>query len=141
MTHEVLLTIDGSQRFQDEAPETTSLVTDGTLRVEDGAVILSYAESELTGMRGTQTTFRIEKDRVTLTRTGAVQSVMVFSVGQEDRSLYDIGVGALMICVRTERISSTMDENGGVLEVFYAISIEDDTAGAIHYRITARRKT
>ena len=141
MTHEVLLTIDGSQRFQDEAPETTSLVTDGTLRVEDGAVILSYAESELTGLSGTQTTFRIEKDRVTLTRTGAVQSVMVFSVGREDRSLYDIGVGALMICVRTERISSTMDENGGVLEVFYAISIEDDTAGAIHYRITARRKT
>ena len=140
MTHEVLLTIDGSQRFQDEAPETTSLVTDGTLRVEDGAVILSYAESELTGLSGTQTTFRIEKDRVTLTRTGAVQSVMVFSVGQEDRSLYDIGVGALMICVRTERISSTMDENGGVLEVFYAISIEDDTAGEIHYRITARRK-
>ena len=117
MTHEVLLTIDGTQRFQNDTPETTSLVTDGTLRVEDGAVILSYAESELTGMRGTQTTFRIEPDRVTLTRTGAVQSVMVFAVGREDRSLYDVGVGALMICVRTERISSTMDENGGVLEV------------------------
>ncbi len=141
MTCEVLLTIDGVQRFQNEAPETTKLVTDGTLRTENGAVLLSYAESELTGMSGTQTTFRIEPERVTLTRTGAVQSVMVFAVGEEDRSLYDVGVGALMITVRTERISSNIDENGGTLEVAYAISIEDDTAGTIQYRVEARRKT
>ena len=141
MTCEVLLTIDGVQRFQNEAPETTNLVTDGTLRTENGAVLLSYAESELTGMSGTQTTFRIEPERVTLTRTGAVQSVMVFAVGEEDRSLYDVGVGALMITVRTERISSNIDENGGTLEVAYAISIEDDTAGTIQYRVEARRKT
>ena len=141
MTCEVLLTIDGVQRFQNEAPETTKLVTDGTLRTENGAVFLSYAESELTGMSGTQTTFRIEPERVTLTRTGAVQSVMVFAVGEEDRSLYDVGVGALMITVRTERISSNIDENGGTLEVAYAISIEDDTAGTIQYRVEARRKT
>lgn len=141
MTCEVLLTIDGVQRFQNEAPETTKLVTDGTLRTENGAVLLSYTESELTGMSGTQTTFRIEPERVTLTRTGAVQSVMVFAVGEEDRSLYDVGVGALMITVRTERISSNIDENGGTLEVAYAISIEDDTAGTIQYRVEARRKT
>ena len=66
---------------------------------------------------------------------------MVFAVGEEDRSLYDVGVGALMITVRTERISSNIDENGGTLEVAYAISIEDDTAGTIQYRVEARRKT
>ena len=141
MTCEVLLPTDGGQRFQNVSPETTKLVTDGTLRTENGAVLLSYAESELTGMSGTQTTFRIEPERVTLTRTGAVQSVMVFAVGEEDRSLYDVGVGALMITVRTERISSNIDENGGTLEVAYAISIEDDTAGTIQYRVEARRKT
>lgn len=136
----MLLTIDGVQRFQDEEPETTRLVTDGVLRMEDGAVLLTYAESELTGMRGTQTTFRIEKDRVTLTRTGAVESAMVFAVGEEDHSLYDVGVGALMITVRTERLRADMDENGGVLEVAYAISIEDSTAGMIKYRVEARKK-
>lgn len=136
----MLLTIDGVQRFQGEEPETTKLVTDGTLRMEDGAVLLSYAESELTGMRGTQTTFRIEKNRVTLTRTGAVESVMVFAEGEEDHSLYDVGVGALMITVRTERLHADMDENGGVLEVAYAISIEDSAAGMIEYRVEARKK-
>ncbi len=136
----MLLTIDGIQRFQDEEPETTRLVTDGTLRMEDGVVLLSYAESELTGMHGTQTTFRIEKGRVTLTRTGAVESAMVFAEGEEDNSLYDVGVGALMITVRTERLHADMDENGGVLEVAYAISIENSTAGTIEYRVEARKK-
>lgn len=136
----MLMTISGTQRFQDEEPETTKLVTDATLRSEDGAFILSYAESELTGMRGTQTTFRIEKDCVTLTRTGTVESVMVFAPGREDHSLYDVGIGALMITVRTERVYCDMSENGGVLEVAYAISIEESTAGAIEYRIEAREK-
>ena len=140
MEREMLLTIEGTQRFHGEEPETTKLVTDGTLRKEGGVLFLSYAESELTGMRGTLTTFRIEKDRVTLTRTGTVESVMSFVVGQEDRSLYDVGFGALMITVRTERIDCQMDENGGYLEVAYAISIEDSTAGMIDYRIEARKK-
>ena len=39
----MLLTIDGTQRFHGEEPETTKLVTDGTLRTEDGALFLSYA--------------------------------------------------------------------------------------------------
>lgn len=136
----MLLTIDGTQHFYGEEPETTKLVTDGTLRTDNGVLFLSYAESELTGMRGTLTTFRIEKDRVTLTRTGTVESVMTFAVGKEDRSLYDIGFGALMITVRTDRIDCEMDENGGFLEVSYAISIEDSAAGTIEYRIEARKK-
>ena len=140
MKKEVLLTICAEQRFRDEEPETTELVTEGQLSVRGSRVEFFYEESELTGLTGTRTVFCIEDGRVILTRTGAVESRMVFSVGQEDRSLYDIGCGALMVAVRAERISSTVGENGGVLEVTYAISIEDETAGSIHYRIEVRPK-
>lgn len=140
MEKEVLLTITGTQHFQDEEPETTKLVTEGILRCEDGAVELSYEETELTGLTGTQTTFRIEGARVILTRTGALESRMVFAVGQEDRSLYDIGYGALMIAVRAESIRSDVNENGGTLQVSYAISIEEETAGMIEYLIEVRPK-
>ncbi|MBO2526650.1 MAG: DUF1934 domain-containing protein [Clostridiales bacterium] len=140
MEKEVLLTITGTQHFQDEEPETTKLVTEGILRCEDGAVELSYEETELTGLTGTQTTFRIEGARVILTRTGALESRMVFAVGQEDRSLYDIGYGALMIAVRAESIRSDVNENGGTLQVSYAISIEEETAGTIEYLIEVRPK-
>ena len=140
MEKEVLLTITGTQRIQDEPPETTKLVTEGVMRFEDDAVELSYEETELTGLTGTVTTFRIEGARVILSRSGALESRMVFAVGQEDHSLYDIGYGALMIAVRAERIRSNVNENGGTLEVAYAISIEEETAGTIEYRVDVRPK-
>lgn len=134
---EVLLKITSVQQFRDEKPETTQLVTEGTLSQADGAWLLSYAESELTGMAGTMTTFRIESEQITLLRSGTIESKMVFVTGVEDRSLYDMGFGALMVAVCAERIVSTVGENGGVLEVSYGITIEEETAGTIDYRIEA----
>ena len=140
MKKDVILTIASVQRFGDEAPERTELVTEGTLCIAPDAVELSYAESELTGLEGTTTTFRIEKEQTVLVRRGAVESRMVFATGREEQSLYDMGFGALMIAVRAEKIESTIGENGGRLEVSYAIAIEDETAGSITYRIDVRPK-
>lgn len=140
MEKPVLLTITATQRFHGEEPETSKLVTDGTMRIADGNTELSYEESELTGLHGTKTTFRIEPGRVVLTRSGSVQSQMVFSIGQEDHSLYDVGYGALMITVRGEQIRANLSENGGELEVSYAISIEDEAAGSIRYCIQVQPK-
>ena len=140
MEKEVLLTITGTQSIREEPPETTKLVTEGVMRCWEDAVELSYEETELTGLTGTVTTFRIEGARVILSRSGALESRMVFAVGQEDHSLYDISYGALMIAVRAERIRSNVNENGGTLEVAYAISIEEETAGTIEYRVDVRPK-
>ena len=61
----VVLTITGSQRFGTDEPEKTSLVTEGTLEREGDILLLSYEESELTGMEGTTTVFRVEPARIT----------------------------------------------------------------------------
>lgn len=137
---EVVLTLVSTQRFKDCAPETSKLVTQGTLRVLDGAVELSYAETELTGLNGTTTSFRIEPERIILSRSGALTSRMVFVPGEEDCSLYDMGFGALMIAVRTEEMESNLGENGGKLRVRYGIAVENETAGEIEYRMTVRPK-
>ena len=138
MEKSVLLTILSVQTM--EETEETRLVTDGILRVTDDALELSYAESELTGLVGTTTTFRIEPEKVTLQRSGKVQSKMVFTVGKEDQSLYDMGFGALMITIRTDRIENDLTENGGKLTVAYDISIEDEVTGSIEYQIDVRLK-
>ena len=54
----VVLTITGSQRFGTDEPEKTSLVTEGTLEREGDILLLSYEESELTGMEA-QTVHRL----------------------------------------------------------------------------------
>ncbi len=141
MTQPVLLTIVSRQRFLNEKPETTKLVTEGSLTEKDGVLELSYQETELTGLTGTTTSFRIEPKRVTLTRTGTLESQMIFEQGCENRSLYDMGFGALMITVRAESIRSTMTALGGKLSVRYAVAIEEETAGTIDYLIEARMRT
>lgn len=141
MEKEVLVSIHSTQRIGGEAPEETSLVTDGILSRNEQGLVLSYAESELTGMVGTTTTFYIEPERITLERSGTVHSRMVFAQGQEDRSLYDVGFGALMIAVLAEEVRVDMDENGGTMEVSYAVTIEQESAGRIEYRIDVRQKS
>ena len=71
---EVLLTILSRQQFRDEEPETTKLVTEGTMRRDGETVELAYEESELTGLSGTTTTFRMTPQRVELERRGAVKA-------------------------------------------------------------------
>ncbi len=135
---DVLITVVSRQQFQQEKPETTKLVTQGVLRRCDGSLELSYAESELTGLSGTTTTFHVEPSRLVLTRSGGVTSQMVFAPEQENASLYDMGFGALLVTVRTQELRVRLNENGGSITVRYAIAIEEETTGQISYRITVR---
>ncbi len=137
---DVLLTICSRQQFRDEKPEITRLITDGTMRRDGQTVELAYEESELTGLSGTKTTFRMTPQRVELERTGKVTSRMVFVPGQEDQSLYDMGFGALMIAVRAEKVRVKFNDDGGSARVSYAIGIEGQHAGRIDYRIDVQRK-
>ena len=74
MSQNVMLTVKGSQSYAGEAPEVIELVTDGTLEAVADGWKLSYEESELTGLQGVHTTFLIQDDQVTLTRTGRLNS-------------------------------------------------------------------
>ena len=93
---------------------------------------------ELTGMEGTTTVFRVEPARITLQRSGTLESQMVFELGHEDRSLYDMGFGALMITVLTDRLENTLTDAGGEMDVSYSVAIENETAGHIDYHIHVR---
>lgn len=137
---EVLLTITGIQRYDGEEPETVRLVTEGTMELGEDQIVLSYEESELTGLPGTRTVFTVAPNCVTLSRSGALQSRMVFVPGREDRSLYDTGCGALMLAVRTRTLQCDLSGSGGTICVAYDISIEEQTAGQIEYRVEVRPK-
>lgn len=140
MKREVLLTIVSNQQMPGEAPETTRLVTDGLLEEDGEAIVLSYAESELTGLQGTTTSFRILPEEILLTRSGALNSQMCFHLHAEHQSLYDMGFGALLLRIRTDHLSSNLTPEGGTLEVSYTITIEDQASGRVSYRLTARPK-
>ena len=135
MKQRVMLSIRGSQRYEEQEPEVIELVTEGTMEFTNGGWDITYEESALTGLEGVCTTFLLEKDSVTLTRTGKLNSQMVFRMGIPHESLYQMEFGALMISVCAQSITWDLDWDGGTVDLQYRIEIEHSTAGMVDYHL------
>jgi uncharacterized beta-barrel protein YwiB (DUF1934 family) len=140
MTCDFLLDVKGVQKYEDREPETIELTTEAALSGEEGVLYLRYAESELTGLQGTETCFELHRDKVILRRKGAVSSEMVFAAGLMNQSLYNTEEGALLITVRTTAVEDAMTLGGGTLHVAYDITVEGLGTGHIDYWLTVRPK-
>ena len=140
MKQDVVLSIRGRQRYADQEPEIIELVTDGTMEFRDGGWDISYEESDLTGLAGVTTTFRVEPGKVTLDRTGTLYSRMVFQEGVSFDSLYQMPFGTLMITVMATSVFFDIVPDGGVIDLVYQISIENSETGAVDYHLDIRAK-
>ena len=140
MKQEVTLSIEGRQTYQDQEPEIIELVTNGTMEFRNGGWDISYEESELTGLAGVTTTFRVEPGKVTLDRTGALKSRMVFQENVSHDSLYQMPFGALMLTVKATQVFYDIVPDGGVIDLSYHINIENTEAGVIDYHLDIRAK-
>ena len=134
----VMLSIRGEQYFDDVDPDSTELMTEGTMTMGDGQIRLSYKESELTGMEGTTTTFIVEGERVTLLRTGAVNSQMIFEEGKQHTSLYETPFGELTVDIQTSKLLHNLSERGGLMEIKYSIAVEHTVTGRNCFKIRVR---
>ena len=140
MKKKVMLSVKGTQSYMDQEPEAIELVTEGVLEESDGGWKLTYAETELTGMAGVETTFFVKDDVVTLTRTGKLSSEMVFKEGVSQDSLYKMEFGALMLTVCATRVEYDLAEQGGTIDLSYNISVEQSAAGVIDYHLDIKAK-
>lgn len=140
MKQQVVLSIQGKQAYLDEEPEIIELVTEGSLDTLVDGWDLSYEESDLTGMAGVTTTFRIRGNQVTLTRTGNLHSEMVFQPGYVHESLYRMEFGALMLRVCATKVECKIGSEGGTVDLSYSIEIEHNAAGVIDYHLEIRPK-
>ena len=140
MKQNVVLSICGKQYYPDQEPEIIELVTDGTLEYRDGGWDICYEETELTGMAGVTTTFRVEPGKVTLRRTGKLRSEMVFQEGMPHESLYQLPFGALLMTVTAKQVYFDIVPDGGVIDIVYDIEIENSAAGTVDYHLDIRAK-
>lgn len=134
----VLLSIRGEQYFDGVDPDATELMTEGTLELVPGGMAFSYEESALTGMEGTTTKFEIKGPRVILTRSGAVNSQMVFEEGRQHTSLYETPFGELSVDIQTSRLRHNLTDRGGLLEIRYSIAVEHSVTGRNCFKIRVR---
>ena len=140
MKQEVVLAIRGRQTYEDQEPDVIELTTDGTMEFRDGGWDISYEETALTGMDGVTTLFRVEPDKVILTRTGKLRSQMIFQKGVIHESLYQMDFGALMIAVCAQFLYFDITPEGGMIDLVYTIELEQSAAGTIDYHLDIRPK-
>ena len=140
MKKEVVLSLRGTQTYDGQEPDVIELVTEGTMEFCDGGWNISYEESELTGLAGVTTTFRVEPGRVTLNRTGNLRSQMIFEKDVPHDSLYQMSFGTMMITVCAKYLFFDILPEGGVIDLLYSIEIENNAAGTVDYHLDIRAK-
>ncbi len=140
MKNNVVLSIRGRQTYAGQEPEVIELVTDGTMEYREGGWDISYEESALTGLEGVTTIFRVEPGRVILTRTGKLQSQMIFEEGVAHDTLYQMAFGTLLMTVKATFVFFDIVEDGGTIDLSYNLDIENSEAGIIDYHLDIRAK-
>ena len=136
----VMLSIRGEQYFDGIDPDVTELMTEGTMTLTENGMVLAYEETALTGMEGTTTSFQIQGPQVILTRSGTVNSQMVFEEGRQHTSLYETPFGELSVDIQTSVLKHNLTERGGLMEIKYSIAVEHTVTGRNCFKIRVRQK-
>lgn len=63
---------------------------------------------------------------VTIRRRGSVESNMVFLEGEETSSLYIMPYGKMVIRIKTQKVSVSLDSNGGKIHLKYILIIQGE---------------
>ena len=140
MKQTVILSIRGEQSYAGQEPDVIELVTEGLLEKHGDGWDLSYQETTLTGMDGVTTTFTVAPNKIILTRTGKLNSQMVFQEGVTHDSLYQMDFGTLMLSVTAQNINANIGMEGGTIDLTYRIEIEQTSAGVINYHLDIQPK-
>lgn len=138
MEKDMIISITGSQQFNNAQEEQVELVTAGKYEPIDGGWKISYQESEATGMGNTLTTFDVSPDSIILTRSGSVNSRIIFQKGKRHLSVYNTEFGSMTVGVGVSKMVNKLGERGGLLEVKYSIDIDQMVSGSNTFKINVK---
>jgi uncharacterized beta-barrel protein YwiB (DUF1934 family) len=138
MDKNVIISVKGTQSFNDQVENILELVTEGKYYKRDRAYFVTYDESEVTGMSGTTTTLQVLDGIVTLIRVGSVNSQFVFQQGQKHVSYYDTEFGAFTVGVTANEVDVRIDDSGGEIRIGYQLEIDNNETGENDFCMSIR---
>lgn len=119
---DILLRIKSVQKTKDEEPIELDLFTEGGYIERNGAIFLTYHETELTGSDN-KVVMRAKDNVLHLNRYGNLESRMVFEKGKRETSIYKTPYGEFKIEVLTEDVAMDVCYEYGKINVDYTVSI------------------
>ncbi len=141
MNKEVLISFKGTQSNGEER-DKIELYTEGKFYKKGGHYYISYAESELTGMEGTTTTLKVDKESniITMMRFGTNTTHLIFEKGKKHVCCYETGFGSLTVGVCSDDVDIDISDSGGSLSAAYTIDINSRTMGYNDFNITVTER-
>lgn len=137
MKKNVIISVTGNQYVNEES-DCIELVTEGTLEYDNNCCKITYAETEMTGMEGTTTSLEVEDERVTLVRTGATNSQLIFENDKKHVGYYETPYGNFSIGVLSNGMNIDIDENGGEIEIKYVLDVNNKAISKNDFNIKVR---
>ena len=125
---DVIISVTGVQQSAN-GPDSMELVTAGQYGQDGTETLLTWQESELTGMEGTKTSLRVQPDGVVLSREGTLNTRMEFSEGEKRYFLYETPFGSTTMGLSTRRIINRLGTHGGEIEIDYSVDMDHTVVG------------
>lgn len=136
---DVLIDIKGTQGIDGDT-DVIEFTTMGQLAYRHGKYYLFYTENESIGAKGIKTTLKTEgDDKITMSRSGILDSRMVIEKGQRSRCFYSTVQGQLMLGIFGEEITNTLTEDGGRISMTYTIDVENNLLSRNKVEICVRK--
>lgn len=120
MKKKAIISVSSKQQNNDD---TIEVVTPGEFYKKDDCYYVEYKETEISGMEGTNTTFKMNNDNFSLIRIGSTNANMNFNKNQKSLSVYDTPYGTMELRIRTNKLEVNLDEKGGDVFIDYNLSI------------------
>ncbi|HEY5537819.1 MAG TPA: DUF1934 domain-containing protein [Acetobacterium sp.] len=99
----VWVSISGSVK-NEEDKDNLEFLTEGDLYKESDGACVTYEESEVSGMEGTVTTLRVDKQKVSVIRLGTTNSIMEFESGKRNLTWYSTPFGDVTMGILTKDV-------------------------------------
>lgn len=120
MEKKAIISVSSKQENKDDAIE---VVTPGKFYKKEESYYVEYKETEISGMEGTNTTFKMNNDNFSLIRIGSTNANMDFKKNKKSLSVYDTPYGTMDIKIKTNKLEVNLNEKGGDVFIDYNLSI------------------
>ncbi|MGN0606389.1 MAG: DUF1934 domain-containing protein [Oscillospiraceae bacterium] len=118
-----IITIYSSQ-YEDGEKNESELITEGVYRIKGGLANISYAETELTGFEGSETSVTVRRSEYAcVERKGTANSTLILETEKKHHCYYSTPYGAMNMGIFTHTIENSLDETGGTLYMKYSVDI------------------
>jgi len=125
----VWVTVRGTRTDDLGEQETVELGTKGDYFQKNESFYIVYPESEISGLAGTFTAWKVEPARVTLNKMGTAEVRQVFEEGVHHRANYITPYGNLPVGVLPRKVEVDLTEVGGSIKLEYELEMSRQKIG------------